>query len=158
MYLWELCCLTSYLPCEVLLPDSNNHSFGCQPDEPQASLATNNSSVNVYYVLVFVLLFMYAVPHCLYSVGNKVTTSTADCPSVYDAARHKIYYSLKKTKTKTCADLCLSSIYHWTVKYLECLVHSVGTLQRSSYRLMELFLATTFWPICRIRLWSTVRV
>ena len=50
--------------------------YGCQPDEPQASLATTNRCNHVYVVLFFILLFMYAVIHCLYSVGNKITTTT----------------------------------------------------------------------------------
>ena len=49
--------------------------YGCQPDEPQASLATTNRCNHVYVVLFFILLFMYAVIHCLYSVGNKITTT-----------------------------------------------------------------------------------
>ena len=48
----------------------------CQPDEPQASLATTNRCNHVYVVLFFILLFMSAVIHCLYSVGNKITTTT----------------------------------------------------------------------------------
>ena len=48
---------------------------GCQPDEPQASLATTNRCNHVYVVLFFLLLFMYVVIHCLYSVGNKITTT-----------------------------------------------------------------------------------
>ena len=50
--------------------------YGCQPDEPQASLATINICNHVYVVLFFILLFMYAVIHYLYSVGNKITTTT----------------------------------------------------------------------------------
>ena len=42
----------------------------------QASLATTNRCNHVYVVLFFILLFMYAVIHCLYSVGNKITTTT----------------------------------------------------------------------------------
>ena len=38
--------------------------YGCQPDEPQASLATDNRCNHVYVVLFFILLFMYAVIHC----------------------------------------------------------------------------------------------
>ena len=52
------------------------HVYGCQPDEPQASLATTNRCNHVYLVLLFVLSFMYAVLHYLYSVGNKITTTT----------------------------------------------------------------------------------
>ena len=50
--------------------------YRCQPDELQASLATTNRYNHVYVVLFFTLLFMYAVIHCLYSVGNKITTTT----------------------------------------------------------------------------------
>ena len=50
-------------------------AFGCQPSEPQASLVTTNRIINVYDFLSVVLLFMYAVLHCLYSVGNKITTT-----------------------------------------------------------------------------------
>ena len=49
---------------------------GCQPDEPQASLATTNRCNHVYIVLFFILLFMYAVIHCLYSVWNNITITT----------------------------------------------------------------------------------
>ena len=48
---------------------------GCQPDEPQPSLVTINRSTNVYGFLV-ILLSMYNVIDCLYSVGNKITTTT----------------------------------------------------------------------------------
>ena len=56
----------------------NGVKNGCQPDEPQASLATTNRCNHVCVVLVFVLLFMYAVLHCLYAVGNgnKITTTS----------------------------------------------------------------------------------
>ena len=52
-------------------------SLGCQPDEPQASLATTNRCNHVHVVLDVVLLFMYAVLYCLYSVTveNKITTT-----------------------------------------------------------------------------------
>ena len=50
--------------------------YGCHPDEPQASLATTNRCNHVYVILFFILLFMYAVIHCLYSVGNQITTTT----------------------------------------------------------------------------------
>ena len=50
--------------------------YGCQPDEPQASLTNTNRCNHVYVVLFIILLFMYAVIHCLYFVGNKLTTST----------------------------------------------------------------------------------
>ena len=49
--------------------------FGCQPDEPLASLVTTNRIINVYGFLVFMMLFAYSVLHCLYSVGNKITTT-----------------------------------------------------------------------------------
>ena len=53
---------------------------GCQPDEPQASLATTNRCNHVYVVLFFILLFMYAVIHCFYSVGNKIITIIISSP------------------------------------------------------------------------------
>ena len=49
---------------------------GCQPNEPQASLTTTNICNHVYVVLFLYCYFMYAVIHCLYSVGNKITTTT----------------------------------------------------------------------------------
>ena len=49
--------------------------YGCQPDEPPASLATSNKRNHIYVVVVCVLLFMYAVLHCLYSDGNIITTT-----------------------------------------------------------------------------------
>ena len=58
-----------------LLPHTKKH-YGYQPDEPNASLATTNRCNQVYVVLVFVLLFMYAVQLCLYSIGNEITTTT----------------------------------------------------------------------------------
>ena len=60
--------------------------YGCQPDEPQASLATTNRCNHVYVVLFFILLFMYAVIHGLYSVGNKITTTTTTCWSSRQSA------------------------------------------------------------------------
>ena len=59
-----------------LTPTYKQPLYGCQPDEPQASLATTNRCNRVYVVLFFILLLMYAVIHCLYSVGNKITTTT----------------------------------------------------------------------------------
>ena len=50
--------------------------FGCQPDEPLASLVTTNRIINVYRFLAVIMLLVYAVLHCLYSVRNKITTST----------------------------------------------------------------------------------
>ena len=64
--------------------------YGCQPDEPQASLATTNRCNHVYVVLFFILLFMYAVIHCLYSVGNKITTTTIYI-AVGNPKGHKFY-------------------------------------------------------------------
>ena len=51
-------------------------SAGCQPDEPLASLATTNRITNVYGFLCVIMLLMYSVLRCLYSVGNKITTTT----------------------------------------------------------------------------------
>ena len=50
--------------------------FGCQPDEPLASLVTTNRITNDYGFIVCILLFMYSVLHCLYSVGNNFATTT----------------------------------------------------------------------------------
>ena len=50
--------------------------FGCQPDEPLASLVTTNSIINVNGFLVVIMLLMYSVLHCLYSVEYKSTTTT----------------------------------------------------------------------------------
>ena len=58
------------------IPTYKQPLHGCQPDEPQASLATNNRCNLIYVVVVLVLLFMYALLHCLYSVGVKITTTT----------------------------------------------------------------------------------
>ena len=50
-------------------------NFGCQPDEPLASLVTTNRIINVYGFIVVMMLLIYFVLHCLYSVGNKITTT-----------------------------------------------------------------------------------
>ena len=68
-------------------PTYKQQLYGCQPDELQASLATTNRCNHVYVVLFFILLFMYAVTHCLYSVGNKITTNTtisAECMNIIE--------------------------------------------------------------------------
>ena len=44
------------------------YSFGCQRDEPLVSLVTTNRIINVSGFLVVVMLLIYAVLHCLYSV------------------------------------------------------------------------------------------
>ena len=49
---------------------------GCQPDEPLSSLVTTNRIINVYVFIVVMVLLMYSVLRCLYSVGNKITTTT----------------------------------------------------------------------------------
>ena len=48
------------------------YHFGCQHDEPLASLVTTNRVINVYGFLVDILLPLYAVLLCLYYVGNKL--------------------------------------------------------------------------------------
>ena len=48
----------------------------CQPNEPLASLVTTNRIINVYGFIVVIMLLMYSVLHCMYSVGNKITIST----------------------------------------------------------------------------------
>ena len=48
--------------------------FGCQPDEPLASLVITNRIFNVNSFLVFIMLLMYSVLRCLYFIGNKITT------------------------------------------------------------------------------------
>ena len=47
-------------------------SHSCQPDEPLASLVTTNRIINIYDFLVVTIIIVYAVLHCLYSVGNDV--------------------------------------------------------------------------------------
>ena len=49
--------------------------IGCQPDEPLVSLVTTNRIINVYGFLVVIMLLMYSVYHCLYCVGNRITTT-----------------------------------------------------------------------------------
>ena len=62
---------------------------GCQPDEPLSSLVTTNRIINVYVFIVVIVtdlhtwmevcvivLLMYSVLRCLYSVGNNITTTT----------------------------------------------------------------------------------
>ena len=51
--------------------------FCCQPDEPLAFLVTTKRIINVYGFLVGIMLLMYSVLLCLYSVGNEITTT--DC-------------------------------------------------------------------------------
>ena len=54
------------LPYEVLICNpahKYNLSFGCQPDEPLASLVTTNRIINVYVSLMFILLPLYTVFH-----------------------------------------------------------------------------------------------
>ena len=51
--------------------------LGCQHHGPLASLVTTNRITNVYDALVAIMLLMYFILHCLYSVGNKITTATA---------------------------------------------------------------------------------
>ena len=80
---------------------TGNHMLGCQPDEPLASLVTTNRIINVYGFLLMMLL-MYAVLHCLHSVGNKITT-TNTCPSVtevtlMDMGKICLYQSITKYK------------------------------------------------------------
>ena len=56
----------------------------CQPDEPLASLVTTNRIINVYGFLAVIMLLMYSFLHCLYTAGNKITTTTIffDCASL----------------------------------------------------------------------------
>ena len=61
--------------CSPSLTHKIKFYFGCQPDEPLASLVTTNRIINVYVFLVVIMLLMYSVLHCLYSVGNKTTTT-----------------------------------------------------------------------------------
>ena len=49
----------------------------CQPDEPLSSLVTTNRIFNVYGFIVVIMLPMYSILHCLYSVGNKITTTAS---------------------------------------------------------------------------------
>ena len=73
-YRCKLCCYTSSLPWSPTPTHKQPFFFCCQPDEPQGFPATTNRSINVNYVPVLILLFMYAVSHCLYSVGSEITT------------------------------------------------------------------------------------
>ena len=50
-------------------------SIGCQSDEPLVSLVTTNRIINVYGFIIVIMLLMYSVLHCLYSVGNKITAT-----------------------------------------------------------------------------------
>ena len=55
--------------------------IGRQPDEPLASLVTTNRIINVYGFLVVVMLLSYYIHHCLYCVGNKITTTATTTTS-----------------------------------------------------------------------------
>ena len=61
--------------------------FGCQSDEPRASLVTTNRIINVYGFLVVIT---YAVLHCLYSIGNKITTATTICMVKWNDCRKEV--------------------------------------------------------------------
>ena len=50
--------------------------FGCQTDESPASLVTTDRIIYVYGFLVVMMLLVYSVLHCLYSVGNKIIIIT----------------------------------------------------------------------------------
>ena len=50
--------------------------FGCQHDEPLASLVTTTRTTSVCGFVVVTMLLMYSVLHCLYSVGNSINTTT----------------------------------------------------------------------------------
>ena len=52
--------------------------FGCQPDEHLASLMTTNRIISVYCFLGVILFLMYVDLHCLYSIGNIISTTTND--------------------------------------------------------------------------------
>ena len=51
------------------------YSIGCQPNEPPATLVTTNRNINIYGFLVVIMLLMYSALHCLYSVGDRITTT-----------------------------------------------------------------------------------
>ena len=72
------------------------HDSGCQPDEPLASLVTTNRIINVYGFLVVIMVLVYSVLHYLYSVGNKITTTTmtADAPSLASLGHQQPWYWL----------------------------------------------------------------
>ena len=84
------CCLWAWFSC--FIAEVQNHSyclmwtnswwldvthFGRQPDEPLAYLVTTNRIINAYGFLVVMMLLMYSVLHCLYSVGTQITTTTS---------------------------------------------------------------------------------
>ena len=103
--------------------------YGCQPDEPQASLATTNRCNHVYVVLFFILLFMYAVKHCLYSVGNKITTTTTNLSGNFiitgNAVICKKHYNTKSDDAHlTKYSLWKSSYFGFTWGLYECRFHS----------------------------------
>ena len=50
------------------------HFISCQPDETLVSLVITNRIINVCGFIVVIMLLMYSVLHCLYSVGNKIIT------------------------------------------------------------------------------------
>ena len=85
--------------------------YGCQPDEPQASLATTNRCNHVYVVLFFILLFMYAVIHCLYSVGNKITTTTTKSKTAYIARRMEQIEDIRGTVSRHIAEFVMHYMY-----------------------------------------------
>ena len=51
-------------------------AFSCLTDEPLAPLVTTNRIMNVYGFQVVIMLLMYAVHLCLYSLGNKINNIT----------------------------------------------------------------------------------
>ena len=60
--------------------------FGCQPVDPPASLVIINRIIYVYGFLVVMMLLLYSILHCLYSVGIKITTTTT---SETESTTHK---------------------------------------------------------------------
>ena len=64
------------ISCIHILESQGVVLLGCQPDEPLTFLATTNRIINVYGFLVVVMLLMYDVFYCLYSIGNKINTNT----------------------------------------------------------------------------------
>ena len=73
---WNYGCQPDELGCQPGEFGCQPDELGCQPDEPLASLVTMHQQDQSSMFMVVVMLLMYSVLHCLYSVGNKITTTT----------------------------------------------------------------------------------
>ena len=85
-------------------------SFGCQPDEPLASLATTNIIINVYGSLVVLLLPMYVVLHCLYCCLSWGSISSTCAISV--TRNHNCTYKVNVLVKQDCMWNCY---FMWTL-------------------------------------------